>query len=197
MVEDASTDNKSVSASPKNQKRNRYTDELKAEILVRAAEIGIRKAAKEYNVSNESVRLWKKKAENQTTSDISAEETAADSTPVDETVQTAEDNTVNRTSMAEPTVIEETLKTEPEVIETESNAPVDNVNPASTIAPSKTDTVIRKLSVSLEIENAVLKAENATLKEQIEKLRKKGTERVDVINICRIILPLEKLLDKW
>ena len=52
-----------------------------------------------------------------------------------------------------------------------SNQAVDQA-----FVPSKTDTVIKRLSSSLEIENALLKAEVESLKAQVEKLRKAMSE---------------------
>ncbi len=43
-------------------KRNKYTDEQKAEILKRAAEIGVSAAAREYNINRVMLQGWKTKA---------------------------------------------------------------------------------------------------------------------------------------
>ena len=118
-----------VKAESAGDKRTRrYSDEFKQQVVTRAAEIGLSKAAAEFDVTINSLRKWR----------MNFKDIADDVESVENTTAAVE------------------IPVEDDKVET-----------------TKTEKLIKRMSTqSMETENAVLKAENAALKEQVEKLRK-------------------------
>lgn len=160
--------------SPKKSRGNRYNDEFKAEVLARTEEIGISKAAREYNVAPGSIRIWKRNADKvEKKTETSLETTIAEELKQKSRSDAADTDIVDKMNPTEPTS-EAPVK---EAVTDEMLAHEDK-SVKQSIKESKTETVVKKISSSLEIENSVLKAENESLKVQLRKLKKALAELI-------------------
>ncbi len=145
-VTEESTERKTGS---ENKRGKRYSDEFKRQAVARAAEIGLSKAAAEFDVTVSSILKWRMNIVN--TVDVAKD--------ADETGKAAEISVDDVKSVEETGAAVE--------------IPVEDDKEETT----KTETLIKRMTVqSIEVENAVLKAENAALEEQVEKLRKALSE---------------------
>ena len=154
-----------------------YTEELKEKVLSRVAEVGVRAAAAEAGVPWQTVTQWKKKkdiqegkipekpakAASKKKTGAKRKTAASKKAGAKKTVKTEKTaGKAKKTAAKKTTDVKKTNKTGSRNTRTEKKAAASVKNTANTQSKPS----------ALEIQNAVLKAENAELALQIKKLKK-------------------------
>ncbi len=143
----------------------KYSAEFKAQVLERAGEIGVQAAAREFKIAWQTITYWKRKAKSENSAVYASSEGAsAAAAEPPEAITAAEipgsvkygaSASVNTdTDQADPAAETGELPAKEAFL---ADKPVKN-------APNE--------PMSLEVEAAVLKADNALLREQVERLRR-------------------------